>query len=168
MIRIGILLDICGIIYTKEQLIKLENLVDSWMKKEINTSKDLLPNFTESREQNFLPCEIKKEQNSFADNDYSSENYVTEKKVFEIKKEITTEYYREEENIEDAGSFEDNGKNEYLEVPINPNNFFPQTKYQDFWTKENKIKQTKNESKAKHFLLIALPCLIILPFQLRR
>ena len=158
MIRIGILLDICGIIYTKEQLIKLENLVDSWMKKEINTSKDLLPNFTESREQNFLPCEVKKEQNSFADNDYSAENYVIEKKVFEIKKEITTEYYREEENIEDAGSFEDNGKNEYLEVPINPNNFFPQTKYQDFWTKENKIKQTKNESKAKQAAKTSFEC----------
>ena len=128
------------------------------MKKEINTSKDLLPNFTESREQNFLPCEIKKEQNSFADNDYSAENYVIEKKVFEIKKEVNSEYYREEGNIEDASSFEDNGKNEYLEVPINPNNFFPQTKYQDFWTKENKIKQTKNESKAKQAAKTSFEC----------
>ena len=162
MIRIGILLDICGIIYTKEQLIKLENLVDSWMKKEITSSKDLLPNFTESREQNFLPCEIKKEQKSFADNDYSAENYVIEKKVFEIKKEINTEYYTEEGNIEDASSFEDNGKNEYLEVPINPNNFFPYIKsgqYQDGWTKENKARQlTIAKSKAAKAAKTSFEC----------
>ena len=38
MISIGSLLDICGIIYTEKQLMKLENLVDSWIKKLINVS----------------------------------------------------------------------------------------------------------------------------------
>ena len=56
MISIGSLLDICGIIYTKKQLIKLENLVDSWIKKLINVNLSHI----ESRENPKEPSDIDK------------------------------------------------------------------------------------------------------------
>ena len=151
MIRIGILLDICGIIYTNEQLIKLENLVDSWMKKEIISSKDLLPNFTESKEQNFLPCElteIKKEQNSFADNDYSAENYDIEEKEFEIKEKVDDEYSKD---TQEANSLEEDVKIEHLKVSIDKKKFFQDDtseQYLDSLTKETKVGRPKNAPKA--------------------
>ena len=56
MISIGSLLDICGIIYTEKQLIKLENLVDSWIKKLINVNLSLI----ESTENPKEPSDIDK------------------------------------------------------------------------------------------------------------
>ena len=156
MISIGNFLDLCEIVYSAKQLIQLEKLVNDAINKYIqknlnilvsngNQGKDLVSDLAEEREKKYSPGEHTKIENE--DNVYSAENYDTEEKEFEIKKEVD-EYSRD---TQEANSHKEDVKIEHLKVSIDPNNFFPCIKsgqYQDGLTKETKVGRPKNAPKA--------------------